>query len=321
MASSSIWGARRRERGDRPAHGRRLGLRLDHVRSAVSVGIEDRVIRVDSRASLADYRDLLLRFYPGSAAGIDRIMALIARIMKDMDVLYGIDNPLFKDVLRDRAYLFGTPFPLLSPPSPLCSRAPSPRGGPSWRRAPERFGVVALLVGRRSAGRLPRRVRRPPLLRARRPRAGRSPHEGPGGVVGALRRRTVARGTVKAYLDTFFARTTYEVSIPVLKDPSLAPPGKTGVIVSCLFDYRLTRRIREAGWYDGFREACADAMTAAVAERLYPGLGAKVLSRFMTTSVTLRHARATATAPSSAGRSTLSTCRRSIGCSGSRIPS
>ena len=92
---------------------------------------------------------------------------------------------------------------------------------------------------------------------------------------------------MKAYLDTFFARTTYEVSIPVLKDPSLAPPGKTGVIVSCLFDYRLTRRIREAGWYDGFREACADAMTAAVAERLYPGLGAKVLSRFMTTSVTL----------------------------------
>ena len=74
----------------------------------MSVGIEDRVIRIDSRASLADYRDLLLRFYPGSAAGIDRIMALIARIMKDMDVLYGIDNPLFKDVLRDRAYLFGT---------------------------------------------------------------------------------------------------------------------------------------------------------------------------------------------------------------------
>src|SRR5690606_34508889 len=35
---------------------------------------------------------------------------------------------------------------------------------------------------------------------------------------------------VKAYLDAFFARTTYEVSIPVLKDPAMAPPGKTGLI-------------------------------------------------------------------------------------------
>jgi phytoene dehydrogenase-like protein len=92
---------------------------------------------------------------------------------------------------------------------------------------------------------------------------------------------------VTAYLDAFFARTTYEVSIPVLKDPALAPPGKTGLIVSCLFDYGLTRRIQEAGWTAAFREHAADAMTAALAKQLFPGLGAKVLSRFMTTPVTL----------------------------------
>jgi phytoene dehydrogenase-like protein len=80
-----------------------LGLRLDFVRSPVSIGIEDDLIRVDSEASLADYRDLLVRTYPDSAADVDRIMRLIRRIMKDMDVLYGIDNPLFKDVMRDRA--------------------------------------------------------------------------------------------------------------------------------------------------------------------------------------------------------------------------
>jgi all-trans-retinol 13,14-reductase len=91
---------------------------------------------------------------------------------------------------------------------------------------------------------------------------------------------------VVAYLDAFFARTTYEVSIPVLKDPTLAPAGKTGLIVSCLFDYRLTRRVWEAGWYDAFRDHCADTMTTAL-ERLHPGLGGKVLSRFMTTPVTL----------------------------------
>jgi all-trans-retinol 13,14-reductase len=91
---------------------------------------------------------------------------------------------------------------------------------------------------------------------------------------------------VMAYLDAFFARTTYEVSIPVLKDPSLAPAGKTGLIVSCLFDYRLTRRVWEAGWYDAFRDHCGDAMTAAL-EQLYPGLSERVVSRFMTTPVTL----------------------------------
>jgi hypothetical protein len=52
-----------------------------------------------------------VRTYPDSAADVDRIMALIRRIMRDMDVLYGIDNPLFKDVMRDRRYLFGTLLP------------------------------------------------------------------------------------------------------------------------------------------------------------------------------------------------------------------
>ena len=88
-----------------------LGQRMEVVRSPLSVGIEDDRIRVDSHASLADYRNLLVRTYPDHAADVDRIMALVTRIMRDMDVLYGIDNPLFKDVLRDRRYLLGTLLP------------------------------------------------------------------------------------------------------------------------------------------------------------------------------------------------------------------
>jgi len=391
-----------------------LGLRLDHVRSPVSIGIEGDVIRVDSQASLEDYRDLLLRTYPGSGADIDRIMALIARIMRDMDVLYGIDNPLFKDVLRDRRYLFGTLLPwmlrfvvtigrinrMAGPVEDLLDELTDdvalkgiigqhffqgtpaffamsyfsvyldylyPRGGtaalmgllegfvrgrgvdvrtelpivavdPEARTVTDRAGGVwgyRNLIWCADLKTLYRAIDAAAIVDARLARAVTARREeleacaGSDSVLslflavdeGPETFRAVSEGhlfyapdarglgdlhtrgleslldryddeplpvePVKAYLDAFFARTTYEVSIPVLKDPALAPAGKTGLIVSCLFDYRLTRRIQEAGWYDAFREHAADAMTAALAARLYPGLGGRVLSRFMTTPVTL----------------------------------
>ena len=391
-----------------------LGLRLDFVRSPVSIGIEDEVIRIDSEASLGAYRDLLVRTYPGSVADIDRIMAVIARIMKDMDVLYGIDNPLFKDLLRDRGYLFGTLLPWLfrflvtigrinrmsGPVEALLDDLTHDDGLKSiigqhfFKGTPAFFamsyfsvyldylyprGGTAALMGLLEGFVRERGVDvRTELPIVRVDPEGRTVTDRDGGVWGyrrliwcadlktlyrsidaasigdaglaravASRReeleacsgsdsvlslflavdevpdafRAVSEGhlfyspdagglgdlhttgleallerhadealpvePVKAFLDAFFARTTYEVSIPVLKDPALAPAGKTGLIVSCLFDYRLTRRIREDGWYDEFKEHCADAMTAALAEWLYPGLGGKVITRFMTTPVTL----------------------------------
>jgi phytoene dehydrogenase-like protein len=390
-----------------------LGLRLDAVPSPVSIGIGDDVIRVDSPASLADYRDLLVRTYPGSAADVDRIMALIRRIMKDMDVLYGIDNPLFKDVMRDRRYLFRTLLPWMvrfvatigrinrmsGPVEALLDELTEddglksiigqhffkgtpaffamsyfsvyldylyPRGGtaalmgllegyvrergvdvrtelpivgvdPVARTVTDRDGGVhgyqslvwcadlkalyravdtAAIADPRLAGAI---VARREELEAcggsdsilslflsvdEAPEAFAAVSEGhffyapDARGLGDLHTRGLESllaqdeteplpvEPVKAYLDAYFARTTYEISIPVLKDPALAPPGKTGLIVSTLFDYTLTRRIQEAGGYDAFRDHAADAMTAAL-ERLYPGLGGKVLSRFMTTPVTL----------------------------------
>ena len=391
-----------------------LGLRMAYVRSPVSVGIEDRMIRVDSKASLDDYRDLLVRTYPGREADVDRIMALIVRIMRDMDVLYGIDNPLFKDVLRDRRYLFGTLLPWMvkfvatigrinrmsGPVEELLDRLTDDPGlkgviGQHFFKGTPGFfamsyfsvyldylyprgGTAALMglldgfvrargVDVRTESRIvavdpeactitdhdgevhgyltliwcadlktlyrsvdadaiaDRRLAR--AVAARRdeleacsgsdsvlslflsvdepPETFAAVSEGhlfyapdarglddlhTTGLEALLDRHAdepLPEAPVKAYLDAFFARTTYEVSIPVLKDPALAPPGKTGVIVSCLFDYRLTRRIHEAGWYDAFRDHAADAMTAVLTRRLYPGLDAKVLSRFMATPVTL----------------------------------
>jgi len=67
--------------------------------------------------------------------------------------------------------------------------------------------------------------------------------------------REAGRTEILAWLDRFTRLNTYEISIPVLKDPEMAPPGKTGVIISLLAEYDLFRKIEEAGWslmYDSF---------------------------------------------------------------------
>jgi phytoene dehydrogenase-like protein len=83
-----------------------LGIELEIVKSPVSIGIEDEILHIEDLESLAKYRDLLKRFYPESAEEIDDLLKTIRKIMKHMDVLYGIENPLFKDLKRDTAFIF-----------------------------------------------------------------------------------------------------------------------------------------------------------------------------------------------------------------------
>ena len=87
---------------------------LEYVKSRVSIGIADRIVTVESQQSLADYRRLLESLYPEKRDDIQGILEVIERIMKDMDVLYGIDNPLFKDLKQDTAYVFQTLLPSCS---------------------------------------------------------------------------------------------------------------------------------------------------------------------------------------------------------------
>ncbi len=90
---------------------RQLGLDVSMVRNAVSIGIGDDIVRLRDQESLQDYRALLERQFPQSAGDIRAIMDLVKRVMKDMDVLYGIDNPLFLDLKKDREYLMRTVLP------------------------------------------------------------------------------------------------------------------------------------------------------------------------------------------------------------------
>jgi phytoene dehydrogenase-like protein len=85
---------------------------------------------------------------------------------------------------------------------------------------------------------------------------------------------------VLAWLDRYLSKTTYEISIPVLKDPALAPPGKTGLIVSVLFDFRLTELAEARGWYEELKREVEDRMIASLSTSVYPGLDASILHRF-----------------------------------------
>jgi phytoene dehydrogenase-like protein len=80
---------------------------------------------------------------------------------------------------------------------------------------------------------------------------------------------------------------TFEISIPVLKDPSLAPPGKTGLIVSWLLDYALVKKVREAGWYDEFKEFSIAEIIRILSHTVYPGLEGKILDRFASTPLSI----------------------------------
>jgi phytoene dehydrogenase-like protein len=83
-----------------------LNIELDLVKSPVSVGIEHEVLNIKNMDSLYEYRDLLKKFYPHAGSEIDEVIRVIKKIMKHMDVLYGIENPVFKDLKKDLSFIF-----------------------------------------------------------------------------------------------------------------------------------------------------------------------------------------------------------------------
>ena len=88
-----------------------LGIELDVVKSPVSIGIEDMILRIEDISSLSQYKGLLKKLYPESGSEIDAVLKIIRRIMKHMNVLYGIENPVFKDLKKDYAFIFRTLLP------------------------------------------------------------------------------------------------------------------------------------------------------------------------------------------------------------------
>jgi phytoene dehydrogenase-like protein len=392
---------------------RQLGIDIEFVPSTVAIGIGRDVIRVSSRASLADYQGLLERCFPESRADVAAIVREVARVMDYMAVLYGIDNPLFLDLRNNPKYVFRTILPwlvryLLTMPrlTRLYRPVDDHLAGLSsnqalidiiaqhfFRKTPAFFALsyFSLYLDYRypkgGTGALPRALEQ--FVRARggeirtgtaitRIEPGRHLATDAGGGVCRYRRliwaadlktlyrvldltslsdsRAVARirarrrllenkvggdsvftlyltvnlapdyfarqgaahyfytgsrtglshcpleelsvpgeasgfsrdrAKVADWFRRYFDLTTYEISVPALRDPGLAPPGRTGLIVSSLFDYRLTRHVREMGWYDEFKRLVSDRIIDLLDRSAYPGIKAAVIDRFTSTPLTL----------------------------------
>jgi phytoene dehydrogenase-like protein len=381
-----------------------LGLDIAFVRNTVTIGIEDRVIRVDSVDSIADYQALLTELYPESSREIAKIMKQIRRIMHYMEIQYGIDNPVFLDPKADREYFAKVIFPWMFKYALTISRVNAlkepvvdhlrrfteneslldiitqhffqatpaffalsyftlyldyhyPLGGNgTFARKLAEFvrshhgtilthtDVVAVDPGKRciqdAAGntytyrnliwaadqkllyrildlgalddesvKQAIRQRRTSLLdklggdsvltvylaldmdpRYFRERASEhffyTPRREGQSKAGPLPVGK-PREAIEAWLKEFFALTTYEIACPVLRDATLAPAGKTGLIVSMLFDYTLTQQIQEMGWYDDFKRISEAAMVDTLDGSIFPGIKAAILDVFSSTPLTL----------------------------------
>ncbi len=90
-----------------------LGIDMEFVENPVSIGIGDKWVKLVSRDSLLDYASMLADFFPDNKEDIELITAEIKKVMSYMDVIYGIDNPLFLENMRDMAYITKTLLPWL----------------------------------------------------------------------------------------------------------------------------------------------------------------------------------------------------------------
>lgn len=390
---------------------RELGIHLEIVSNPVSIGIGEDIIHVSSKDSLKDYETLLKKTYPESGGQIENVIGIIRSIMKDMEILYGVDNPLFNDFLSDRAYFLKSYLPwffkflftlrrinrMNTPVEDYLSTVVTDRplrdiicqhffentpaffalsyfylyldyfypiggvgrlaeavqqkfldyGGKikvgtevSEVSAGERllkdsngntYGYDALIwaadlkklyeitdtagLPEKTSSEITRYQRElqtrhgadsvfiiymavnetPEYFKAK--SYGHffytPSREGLGETHRVVSRNlienwsAVSREEVFAWLDRFCRLNTYEISIPVLKDPRAAPAGKTGLIVSTLFDYSLIRKISDSGWYDEFRAAVENRMIAVLSDSIYPGLKEKILFKFSATPMTI----------------------------------
>jgi phytoene dehydrogenase-like protein len=381
-----------------------LGIELEVVKSPVSVGVENEILHIKDISSLTEYRNLLKKIYPESEGEIDHVIKIIRKVMKYMDVLYGLENPNFKDLRGDRTYLLKELLPWLPkflitirkinrmnmPVEPYLGKIvknPSLRDIISqhfFKNTPTFFALsyfslyldyfyprggvgklAAALESRflESGGEIERETIIEKVsalkqtvtdqnnvdytyenliwaadlktfyritategfsvkIRSKFDNAKSRLLEKRGGdsvftlfvevdePVDSFKK--IANGhffyspskqglgetrwselnrllepsgkpdkpRILSWLDKFLALNTYEISIPALKDPALAPEGKTGLIISILAEYDLFKMIAEAGWYKEFIAEMEDRIIRVLADSVYPMLKDKVMARF-----------------------------------------
>lgn len=97
----------------------------------------------------------------------------------------------------------------------------------------------------------------------------------------------VPKSEVIEWLERYCDLTTYEISIPVLRDSSMAPDGQTGMMVSCLFDYHVIKNVENAGWYDEFKDRLEKRIISNLSKTIFKNVEEDILFKFSSTPLTI----------------------------------
>lgn len=387
-----------------------LEISLDLFESPVSIGIENEVIHFTSPESIHEYQSLLESIFPDNKEEITAIFSLIEKILKDMAILYGIDNPIFRD-LKNIGYLFRELLPYF-PKFLLAIRRINRRNDPVedtlkkytsnqsliniiaqhfFKNTPTFFALgyfhvyLEYLYPRGGIGEIPLAIEQIIINWGGSILYNTEINE----IIPSERKLTDIEGNTFFYenliwcadlkylyqhlnyqdleekishkitiqeekilakrggdsvfslflaidepLDTFqsisnghffytpskqglpksiwnnlrsiienFDHTpkeaiiqwvedycefnTYEISIPGLRDPSLVPKNKTGLIASLFFEYDLMKKVQEAGWYEEFKTNIENCILTALTNSIYPNIKDKILFHFSSTPISI----------------------------------
>lgn len=387
---------------------KQLGINVEFVRSIVTIGVEQEFIQVKNIESLKEYRDMLCRMYPDSRNDIDTIISHIRKIMDYMDILYGIENPLFKDLKKDKEYVVKTLIPWMfkfvakagkiksfnrsvyehlsdltenrqlidiisqhffqnTPASfalsyfslyldyeypvggtgdlinALSESISSSGGNIETKTEIKNIDVINRTVTDQSDRKFEydqliwaadqnklyesvdmrsienqedkRRIEsKQNLLKGKRGgdsiysmflavdmdknyfAARSSGHmfytsrkQGQSLVCAKLNEMSKSqdKNEILQWMDNYLEYTTYEIAIPSLRNKTLAPAGKTGLVVSVLMDYDFIKNIKALGFYDEFKNFTEQKIIRVLDKNIYPGISEEVIHRFSSTPLTI----------------------------------
>jgi len=388
---------------------KQLGIDVPFLESTVSIGIEDKVVKVTGKESVDDYQELLMEKFPDSKKDIQSIIQEIKKIMKYLDILYGIDNPLFFDVKTNKKFYMTKVVPwmfkylftykkierLQTPVDEYLKKFTSnqslidvigqhffyktpaffalsyfslfldyryPKGGTgSLIKAMESYNknkgtdirtntsIVYVNTEERyikdkegnkyeykqliwaSDNRslyqfldvdcIPIGKEREDILNRKKETS--KAHGGDSiftvylgtnlptdyyqnkcsghffytpikdGLNDYLYKKDeldlTNKKEVKSWLEGYIRLNTFEIAIPGLRDESLAPSGKTGLIVSTLMDYKIVKAVEDQGWYKEFKALCEDYMINALNTSIFPGFKDHIDVQFSSSPLTIKN--------------------------------
>ncbi len=390
---------------------RDLDIDIELLKSPVSIGIESSVIDMNTKESIANYQQLLESLYPNNVADIKKIFRVIAKVYASMQVIYGFENPVFKNFREDKKYLLKELLPWLGkfllaashmerldePVETFLSKITTNQSlidiidQHFFKRTPTFFALGYFYVyqdylyPKGGTGVLPSSMVQKILQQGGEIltetevtaiKAGQKllkTHNGksftydkllwcadaktlyrnlhttdlPSSTVTAITNQSqkifasrggdsvfslflgvskppeefakisnghlfytpvkqglgethlsklsaiLAKGKeatkteIFAWTRAYCTLTTYEISIPSLRDANLSPPGKTSLVVSFLLEYDLVQLVYDNGWYDEFKLFIENTMIETLGQSLFPTLLDSIELRFSSSPLTI----------------------------------